>query len=440
MNHSVAFVPKSYKLINDIVIPHFMGASLRHPSEPECKDVRQTVLSKVTASPRLKALPKGARVAVGVGSRGIAQLPVLVCATVDALRNMGLSPFIVPSMGSHGGATTQGQTDLLAHLGISEATMSAPVMADMETVNLGEVAHGVQCHMARTALEADATVVVARVKPHTNFTSTIESGLCKMLAVGLGKDMGAKNVHIYGRKGLVDYTPMLARYMIDHANIAFGLAVLENADNRLCHIEGVETCDFMETDKRLLSRAKSMKSILPFEQLDLLVVESVGKNISGTGMDSKVVGRTGFGDPYIHPYINTVVALRVTPESSGNGIGVGIADITTVDTLNKLDLEAMHINALTSCCMDRAKLPPGFASEKEAIQAGCKICWQPDPQQVRAAVIRSTLDLVHVLLTPPLAKEVQRTRPELHLDFWQDLEPLPFEEGHLRVPWPALGA
>ena len=436
MHQSVTFAPKHYKLVQGIALPSFQGVCIKHTSAPKCTNVRAEVMQRVHTSPGLRALHTGARVAVGVGSRGIAELPILVRATLDALRDMQLAPFIVPSMGSHGGATAEGQRTLLAHLGVSEESMGVPIVPDMETVNLGEVAPGVETHMAKTALEADATVVVVRVKPHTNFTSSIESGLCKMLAVGLGKDIGAKNVHTYGRKGLVEYTPLMAQRLIDNTNIIFGLAVLENAQNCLCHIEGVEAAEFLAADSALLTRAKRLKSMLPFEQLDLLVVENIGKDISGTGMDSKVVGRTGFGDPYGHPYINTVVALRVTPKSGGNGIGIGIADITTVETLNTLDLEAMHINALTSCCMDRVKLPPGFASEKEAIQAGCKICWQPDPHKMRGAIIRSTLDLTHVLLTPPLVQELQQSKPLEPLNFWSPLRALPFEEGRLRIPWP----
>lgn len=394
------FRPGHFRIIDDVAIPRFYGVSVHSAVAPECVDVRRTVLQRVGASAGLRGLPPGARVAVGVGSRGIADLPVLVRAVVDGLKYLGLVPFIVPSMGSHGEADAGGQTALLAHLGVTEEAMGAPVLAMMDTVNLGEAVPGVECHMARVAFEAEATVVIARVKPHTNFSSDIESGLCKMLAVGLGKYTGAKNAHIYGRKGLVEYIPLLARHMIEHANIIFGLAVVENARSRLCVIEGVEARRMLRMDRMLLAEAKLQKSTLPFAQLDMLVVENIGKNISGTG------------------------------------IGIGVADVTTVETLNGLDLEAMWINALTSCCTERAKLPPAFASERKAVQAGLKICWQPQSERVRACVIRSTQDLTHMLLTAPLLEELRQTRPQLGLELWRDLLPLPFEAERLRVPWP----
>lgn len=438
MDSSIAtFRPRSFKLVSPVTIPAFTGVRLRPPSAPACADVESLAQAKVMASPSLRALPSGARVAVAVGSRGIDRLPLLVRGCITALRAMGLDPFIVPAMGSHGGADAEGQRMLLHHLGVTAESVGAPVVSSMETVDLGCVAPGVDCHISRDAFEADAIMTVVRVKAHTNFTSDIESGLCKMLTVGLGKDLGAKNAHIYGRKGLVEYIPRLAGHMIAHAPVAFGLAVVENAESRICLVEGVEAGNMLEADRELLVRAKKLKAVLPFEQLDMLVVEEIGKDISGTGMDSKVVGRVGFGEPYGHPFINTIAVLRVTAASGGNGIGIGIADVTTTETINGLDLEAVWINALTSCCMDRVKLPPAFASEREAIQAGLKICWQPRTEFVRAAVIRSTRDLGHILLTRPLLEELRATHPEMLDGIWKEESPLIFDStGHLDISWP----
>lgn len=438
MDSSIAtFRPRSFRLVSPVTIPAFTGVRLRPPSAPACADVERLAQAKVMGSPSLRALPAGARVAVAVGSRGIDRLPLLVRGCITALRGMGLRPFIVPAMGSHGGADAEGQRMLLRHLGVTEESTGAPVVSSLETVDLGCAAPGVACHISRDAFEADAIVTVVRVKAHTNFTSNIESGLCKMLTVGLGKDLGAKNAHIFGRRGLVDHIPLLAEHILAHAPVAFGLAVVENAESRICLVEGVEAADMPRADRELLVRAKELKAVLPFEQLDMLVVMEIGKDISGTGMDSKVVGRTGFGEPYGHPFINTIAALRVTAASGGNGIGIGIADVTTTETLNGLDLEAMWINALTSCCMDRVKLPPAFASEREAIQAGLKICWQPRTERVRAAVIRSTRHLGHLLLTRPLLEELRTTRPDMLDGIWQEERPLAFDStGHLDISWP----
>ena len=250
MDSSIAtFRPRSFRLVSPVTIPAFTGVRLRPPSAPACADVERLAQAKVMGSPSLRALPAGARVAVAVGSRGIDRLPLLVRGCITALRGMGLRPFIVPAMGSHGGADAEGQRMLLRHLGVTEESTGAPVVSSLETVDLGCAAPGVACHISRDAFEADAIVTVVRVKAHTNFTSDIESGLCKMLTVGLGKDLGAKNVHIFGRRGLVDHIPLLAEHIIAHAPVAFGLAVVENAESRICLVEGVEAADMPRADR-----------------------------------------------------------------------------------------------------------------------------------------------------------------------------------------------
>jgi hypothetical protein len=406
-------------------VPEFVGVTVRQPEFSALEDIDGALDRALASADGLGSLPKGARIAVAVGSRGIARLPQVVLGLVRRLKDSGLAPFIVPSMGSHGGGTAEGQVQVLAHLGISEETMGVPVLSSMETVDLGEVEPNVHAHVDRNAFEADGIVVVARVKTHTNFESDIESGLCKMVSVGLGKATGARNVHIYGRRGLVELMPRIAARSLEKAKFLLGVAVVENSHKQLAVLEGVRPEDFFAADRRLLALSKSHAPALPWPQIDLLVVEYLGKDISGTGMDLKVIGREGFrGDPLRPPYINGIVTLRLTQATDGNGIGLGNADFTTRDTANRLDIRAMYINGMTSACMTRVRIPAVLPTERLAIQAGLRVCWQPDLDLVRGCVIKSTSALDRMLVTKPLLRDLLDKGSVS--DIWKDAGPLEF--------------
>ncbi|QGY41835.1 DUF362 domain-containing protein [Pseudodesulfovibrio cashew] len=412
-------------------VPSFYGVRVRQPELPALTDIETSIDRAMDRNPGdgspLGVLKKGARVAVAVGSRGIANLPTVVRRVVDRLKDMGFAPFIVPAMGSHGGGVAEGQVKVLAHLGVSEEAMGVPVVSSMETVNLGEVEPRVEAHIDRNAYEADGIVVVARVKAHTNFEAEVESGLCKMISVGLGKAMGARNVHIYGRRGLVELMPRIAEKCMANARFVLAVALVENSHHELAVVEGVDPADFVARDKELLALYKAHAPAIPFAQVDNLVVEWLGKNISGTGMDIKTIGREGFrGDPMRPPYINSIVALRVTPASAGNGIGVGNADFMPLETAQELDLMSMYFNALTSACMTRVKLPPVLPTEKLCIQAGLRVCWQPEPDQVRGCVLKSTSDLDSMLVTRPLLEELEAEGKLVEV--WRQAEPLRFDD------------
>ncbi|WP_461208763.1 nickel pincer cofactor-dependent isomerase, group 22 [Desulfocurvus sp. DL9XJH121] len=413
-------------------IPQFLGITIRQPVLPPLEDLDSALNEAMTASERLNALAPGARVAVAVGSRGIADLPRIVRGVIDRLTARGFSPFIVPAMGSHGGGTDKGQADMLDHLGVSEESTGAPVLSSMETVDLGEVETNVHAHIDRNAFEADGIVIVARVKTHTTFESDIESGLHKMVAVGLGKAMGARNVHIYGRRGLVELMPRIAEQSLAKAPFALGVAVVENGLHQLAVLEGVSPEDFPEADRRLLALSKSCAPSLPFAQADLLVVEYLGKNISGAGMDSKVIGREGFrGDPPLSPYINSIVALRTTEVSDGNSAGVGNADFIPLDMANKMDMKAMAFNAVTAAVTARVRVPPVLPTELDVVRAGLRICWQPDLSLVRACVIQSTSALDRMLVTRPLLDEL-RAEGKLK-EIWKESHDLEFDGNSVLV-------
>ncbi|XXJ18812.1 DUF362 domain-containing protein [Desulfovibrio caledoniensis] len=421
--------------LGDQPLPNYYGVRIQQPELPALTDIETSIDCAMDRNPGdvtpLSALKQGARVAVAVGSRGIAELPTVVRRVLDRLKDMGLCPFIIPSMGSHGGGVAEGQVQVLNKLGITEEAMGAPIVSSMETVNLGEVEPRVQAHIDRNAFEADGIVVIARVKAHTNFEAEVESGLCKMVSVGLGKAMGARNVHVYGRRGLVDLMPRIAEKSLSRAPFVLGVALVENSHHQLASVTAVQPEDFVKADKELLTLYKAHAPAIPFAQLDNLVVERLGKDISGTGMDIKIIGREGFrGDPMRPPYINSIVALRVTKASAGNGIGVGNADFIPLETAQNLDLMSMYFNALTSACMTRVKLPPVLPTEKLCIQAGMRVCWQPEIDQVRGCVIGSTSDLDTMLVTKPLLDEL--TAEGRLIEIWRDAAPLAFDaEGRL---------
>lgn len=393
----------------DVMLPPMQAARLHHPSSEPVANIAAAVGEALVGSGRLADLPKGARVAVAVGSRGIADIDKVAAAAVSHLKQRELAPFIVPAMGSHGGATAEGQAAVLAHLGITEASVGAPVRATMETVEYGATLHGIPCLFDRDAAEADAVLCINRVKAHTSFDRPVESGLTKLVAVGLGKQAGALNVHRIGPRGYTEVLPALARIAIDHAPIAFGIALVENAEKQLTVIEGVEPDDFARADERLLKQAKSLMARLPFDHIDGLVVEWIGKEISGSGMDPAVVGRVGIRtvpDPE-KPFVNKLAVLGVSEESYGNAVGLGNADYTTTDVVNGIDLTPMYMNAITAAGTEGARIPAVLPDDRTVLRAMVATCWRTDLDEVRFCQIRSTLHLSHILISPALAADIE---------------------------------
>jgi hypothetical protein len=292
---------------------------------------------------------RGTRVAVAVGSRGIANLSAIVRATLDALRDLGAQPFVVAAMGSHGGATAAGQRQLLAEYGVSEQALGVPVKTDMTAVRVGTNSWGEPVFWDKNALEADAVVTVSRVKPHTDFRGLYESGIVKMLVIGLGKRDGAAQHHRWGFRGLRDMIPETARVLLEKTPFAGGLAVLENAHEQTARLQVVAADELLEVEPGLLEEARGLMGRLPFERLDLLVIGEIGKNYSGAGIDPNVVGRLLIeGEPeFASPRITRICALDVSPESHGNATGVGIADLTTDRLLAAIDPVPFRMNNLT---------------------------------------------------------------------------------------------
>ena len=392
--------------LQGVEVPDFVRLRLRQPDLPALDDTAGTVAEALEAS-GLFALPPGSEIAVAVGSRGIAEIDTVARASVDWLKAKGYRPFIVPGMGSHGGGTAEGQKSVLAKLGVSEDRMGCEVRATMDTVQYGTLPDGTICHFDANAARAAGVLVINRVKAHTSFPRPIESGLTKMLAVGLGKAGGAGQVHMIGPRGFVETLPALAGMVLQNAPITAGLALVENAHKKLSHIEAVAPADFAEADARLLVMAKSAMARLPFDQLDGLVIERVGKEVSGSGIDPAISGRTdirGVDNPAT-PFIHKIAVLALTEKTDGNGLGVGMADYIPRATANALDLKAMYMNAITATILEKARIPIVLPDEQTVIRAMVATCW--NPSSPRLCHIVSSAQLDEIAVTANLLPELQ---------------------------------
>ena len=394
--------------------------------QPAVADVGAEVRRAWRGSRLRDRLRPGARVAVAVGSRGIANLQTIVRETLAGLRELGADPFVVAAMGSHGGATPEGQRQLLAEYGVSEAALGVPVKTDMTAVEIGTNSWGEPVYWDQNALAADGVVTVSRVKPHTDFRGRYESGIVKMLVIGLGKRDGASRHHRWGVRGLRDMLPETAKVVLARTPFVAGLAVLENAREQTARLEVLDRDEVLDAEPALLEESRRLMGRLPFEQLDLLVIGEIGKNYSGAGIDPNVVGRllleTFAETP--SPSVTRVCALDLSPESHGNGTGVGIADLTTDRLLAAIDPVPFRMNNLTACFLWRSKLPLAFSDDRGCLAAGVETCWQPDRAAVRMAVIPNTLEVEHLWVSAALLEEAKR---HPHLTAEGKLQPLPFD-------------
>ena len=337
-------------------------------------------------------VPRG-RVAVGVGSRGIARIDEIVRAVVHELRAAGADPFVVPAMGSHGASNAEGQERVLAHLGVTAERVGAPIVATMETVRVGSTAAGVDAFVDAAAYGADAIVVVNRVKLHTSFRGSIESGPTKMLAIGLGKQDGARSVHAPGWLTMHENVPAVARVILETGKIAFAVAILENADDLPYRIVALPADGLIAGEETLLAEVRAGFPRLPFDELDVLVVDRVGKNISGGGGDPNVTGR--FPSRHIagSPSVARLVYLRLTAEAEGNGNGVGLADVVTAELAAAYGPSATYLNALTTTTAENARLPMVMPTRELAVAAALKMVPGLAPDAARLVRI---LDTLHV--------------------------------------------
>lgn len=408
--HAAVFPALRFPLLDAVTLPPVARVRLRHPQGTPVADVPGAVTAAVRGSERLARLAPGSSVAVAVGSRGIARIAVVARAAVDAVRAMGLRPFAVPAMGSHGGGTAEGQVAVLARLGMTEQSLGAEIRATMEVVDYGATPDGARCKFDRHAAGADAVIVINRVKSHTTFDRPVESGLVKMTAVGLGKAEGARSVHRIGPPGLTETLPALARIALAKSPIALGIALVEDAGKALVAIEGVAPERFFEADERLLRLAKGFIARLPFAQIDALAVEQIGKDISGAGMDHAVTGRADLRSlPNPPPFVARIAVLGLSPATGGNGLGVGLADFTTVRVASAIDLRQIYMNSLTSTLVEKSRFPIVLANDRDAMRALVSTSWSAEDAATRLCLVTSTLHLDEVLLSPALLEEARQS-------------------------------
>jgi hypothetical protein len=379
------------------------------------------------------ALPikPGHTVALAVGSRGIVNLDTVVRAAVEQMKALGARPFIFPAMGSHGGGTAEGQLSVLAHYGITEATMGCPVRATMEVVEVGETL-GLPVWLDRYAAEADWIGVINRIKPHTDFKGEIESGLFKMMTIGLGKHKGAVQGHRANiRHRYETVIARVGREMLRKARIAFGLGIVENGYDETALVGAFLPADMEAGERELLRLAKAWMAKLPFDPIDLLIVDEMGKDISGAGMDSNIIGRHGtfFEPPFPNPKITFIVVCDLTPNTYGNAIGIGSADFTTRRLADKIDWEATYINGLTAVSPAGGKLPPVLDTAEDAIAVALSCLGLDRVEDARVVRIKNTLKIAEVDVSENLLPEVGK---RADLTVASDPAPLAFDvSGHL---------
>lgn len=372
-------------------------------------DIKSTVYREVKACLPTDSLPEHAEIAVTAGSRGISNIVEILKETVSVLKELGYSPFLIPAMGSHGGATAEGQIEVLKHLGITEETVGAEIRSSMEVELIGHTPQDNAVYMDKHAFNADGIVVINRVKAHTAFRGVVESGLSKMVTIGLGKIKGATFVHSDGALKMAENIINVSKYAIEHSPISMGLAIVENGYDETADIVGISRGNWYEKESELLKKSKSMMPSLPVDSIDLLIVEEMGKCFSGTGMDPNIIGRwriDGVPEPEI-PTITRLAVLDLAERSFGNAQGIGLADFTTDRLVDKIDRKATYTNALTATYLKRAMLPMIYRTEKDAIETAIQSLGpKVDKETLRIVQIPNTLHLNRTFVSKSVIKEL----------------------------------
>lgn len=388
-------------LLDPIPLPRMLPVR-QHFERPVVEDVEAALMERLRAGGYLSSVRPGRTVAISAGSRGISNMPLIIRTLARAVREAGGEPFVFPAMGSHGGATAQGQAEMLRGLGIEESTVGAPIRASMDTVLLGETPEGLPVYMDRLASEADGIIVVNRIKPHVAFRGPYESGLMKMLAIGLGKQKGADFCHRLGFGHMAVNIPAIGGMMIEKAPILCAVGLVENAYHETAMVEVMTGPEILRREPELLKEAWRLSAKIFFDELDVLVLDEIGKNIAGTGFDTNTVGR--FHTPFASggPRITRVLTLDLTEPSHGNANGLGILDFTTQRVFKKFSPEHTYPNALTSTVPASVKMPMVLANDRQAIQAAIKTCNVEDRDAVRLVRIKNTVELDQIWVSASL--------------------------------------
>lgn len=413
-------------LVAQVNIPKFI--KVRQKFSDDCIPPQQVpqVLHEALSRPQIaQTLKPGMRVCITCGSRGIDNYVTLIRTLADFCKEQGALPFAIPAMGSHGGATDEGQREVLEALGITEESIGCPVISSMQTVAIGQTQDGQTVYIDAHAAAADAIIVINRIKPHTSFRGTYESGLMKMMAIGLGKQKGADACHASGYKYMAKMIPAFGTVILRNAPIAFGVGVLENAFDRTAQIHALTPDEILEQEPALLRQAFGLMPKLYFDSCDVLVVDEIGKNISGGGMDPNITG--AFSTPYASGGINAQMRciLSLTPQTHGSGYGMGAADVVSKRLYDAVDLEKTYPNSITSTALSFSKLPIVMKNDADTIRLCIKSCTDIDKQNPRIIRIRNTLALGEIWISEAMLPQAQA---DPNLEILGQAEPLPFDQ------------
>ena len=389
----------------------------QHFPDRSIHDIPATIARELASSGIADGLKPGARVAIGVGSRGIANIAMIVRSAVEHFKSRGFRPFIFPAMGSHGAATAEGQASVLAHYGVNEAGVGCPVISSLDVVSLGKTEDGIEAFMDRNAFEADGVFLVGRVKWHTDFAGKIESGLFKMMAIGLGKFAGAQRYHTYAyRLGLEHVIRSIGRQVLKSGKILGGLAILEDANHKTAQLTAVRVGEMEKKEEELLALAKSWMGRIPIP-LNILIVDEIGKTFSGAGMDTKVVNRgvNGEYNPWdTAPRIDRVFIRGLSEHSYGNGVGLGMADVIHDRLLRVINWTPTHINSLTASTPAAIRTPIHFSSDRECLEKIWPTVGQLRQEDVTVGWIANSLELGTMRLSENLRAQIEKN-PNLEI-------------------------
>lgn len=369
-------------------------------------EVRKQILSSGIS------IRPGARIAIAAGSRGVANIHRIVKATVDWVKEMGGEPFVIPAMGSHGGATEEGQKAVLEGYGITREYVGAPILSSMEVVELPQGNLINKVYMDKYAYAADGTIVINRIKVHTDFHGPTESGLMKMCVIGLGKHKQALEIHRYGVYGLRELIPPTARQVLKHGNIILGIGVVENAYDETAVIRALKPGEIEKEEIKLLDYNRRNMPSIPVDRIDVLIVDEMGKNISGTGMDTNIIGRLKIkGSPEPEkPMVTNIVAADLTEESHGNALGMGMADFITRKFADKIEFKSTYENTITSTFLERAKMPIVGETSKLAVKYALMTCGPVDAEKAKIVRIKNTLKLDELYVSEALLEELKKDK------------------------------
>ncbi len=419
-------------------LPERLLVVRQHFETPTVADIPQAVRDALQHSGMLAVIQPGDSVAVGVGSRGIANIALIARTTVDVLKARGAQPFIVAAMGSHGGATPEGQRQVLAELGVTEASMGCELRITMEVKEIGRIPDGPALYQDLHSAAADHTILISRVKPHTDFRGRLESGPAKMEVIGLGKRVGAETMHAWHSEGFQRFLAPAARIYERNTNVRGAIAIVENACEGTAEIVGLTAAQIGAAEEEaLLRKARALMMSLPFKQIDILVLREIGKNISGTGMDTNVIGRLMVNrqpEPEDASDIGALVLLDLTDATHGNASGIGLANITTARVLRKIDLISTYTNAITATSfgLRRSAIPIAMADDRRALEVAVRTCAAPPTREPTFVFAQNTLTVGQLWMSENLRAHIE-AHPRLEI---VGEAPLSFDvNGVMTSPW-----